>query len=93
MGKLSREERELLHSFERGEWRSVPNLKAEKKKFQKAAGATRRNRRITVELSARDAHLLLARAERKGISHQKLISNLIHKYLSGRSIGPKTKSS
>ena len=92
MSKLSREERELLQSFERGDWRSVPNLQSEKKKFQKVAVATRKSRRITVELSAKDVQLLHERAHRKGISHQKLISKLIHEYLSGPPTGRKTKA-
>jgi hypothetical protein len=38
--KLDKEEQELLDSFERGEWKSVPNLAREKKKYQKIARAT-----------------------------------------------------
>ncbi len=35
------EEREMLESFERGEWRSVPNLDAELKRYQKMFRAAR----------------------------------------------------
>jgi hypothetical protein len=38
------EERELAESFERGEWRSVKNLKREKKMLQEAARNTLRKK-------------------------------------------------
>ena len=34
MSKLDPEEKELLESLERGEWRSVDNLEAEKKRYE-----------------------------------------------------------
>ncbi|MFA5866069.1 MAG: hypothetical protein WC975_15455 [Phycisphaerae bacterium] len=38
--KLDKEEKELLESVERGEWKSVPNLEKEKKRHQKVAHDT-----------------------------------------------------
>lgn len=40
--KLNQNEKELLGSFERGEWKSIPNLSGAKKYFQEVAGETLR---------------------------------------------------
>ena len=36
---LSKDEKELLESVERGEWKSIPNLKKEIKRYQEYAKA------------------------------------------------------
>jgi len=38
--KLSKDEKDVLRSFEHGEWQSVEDLEAEKKKAVKVARAT-----------------------------------------------------
>lgn len=38
--KLSKKEKELLESVERGEWESVPNFKIEAKRYQEYTNAT-----------------------------------------------------
>ena len=40
MAKLDRQEKDLLESVERGEWKSVVWLKGEQKRYQKNAAAT-----------------------------------------------------
>jgi hypothetical protein len=47
--KLDSEEKDILRSFERGEWRSVSNVKREKRRLVRAAGATfRKDKRLNV---------------------------------------------
>ena len=48
--KLDKNEKELLNSFEKGEWKSVKNLSSVKKHFQGVARETlRKDRRITIK--------------------------------------------
>lgn len=81
--KLDKEEQELVDSFERGEWRSVPNFEQEKMKAQRAAAATfKKDRRVNIRISSRDLIGLQKRAVEEGIPYQTLISSILHKYVS-----------
>lgn len=82
--KLDKEEKDLLESFERGEWVSVRDRKTEISRLGTAARATlRKNRRINIRLSDRDVIGLQAKAAEEGIPYQTLISSILHKYLTG----------
>ncbi|MDE2215426.1 MAG: antitoxin [Candidatus Omnitrophica bacterium] len=82
--KLDREEKELLASFERGEWKSVKNLSAAKKHFQEVARETlRKDRRINIRLSQKDLEGVQAKAAREGMPYQTLITSVIHKFVVG----------
>lgn len=82
--KLDREEKGLLESFERGEWPSIRERKAEIARLGAAARATlRKNRRINIRLSDRDVIGLQAKAAEEGMPYQTLISSVLHKYLTG----------
>jgi predicted DNA binding CopG/RHH family protein len=60
--KLDAEEQELLKSYERGEWKSVVNLKKEMKLAREIATNTlRKDSRITLRISSGD----LARLKQK----------------------------
>jgi predicted DNA binding CopG/RHH family protein len=85
MAKLDRKEKELLASFERGEWKSVPTLKSDRKRYQRYASATfKKDRRINIRISAKDLEAIQKRALEEGLPYQTLISSLLHKYVSGR---------
>lgn len=82
--KFDKNERELLDSFERGEWKSVPHLTGVKKHFQGVAGETlRKDRRINIRLSQKDLEGIQARAAREGMPYQTLIASVIHKFVVG----------
>ena len=83
--KLSPEEQEILDSYERGEWETVPNLKNEIKRHQDYASNTlRKNQRINIRISSKDLNKIKAIAIEEGIPYQTLISSILHKYASGR---------
>ena len=85
MAKLDKEERELLKSFEDGEWRSVSDKKREVGRLQDYATATfKKDRRINVRISSKDLNALQKRALEEGIPYQTLVSSILHKYISGR---------
>ena len=78
------EERELAESFERGEWRSVKNIKREMQKLRDAAKNTlKKDARINIRLSSKDLGDVQVMAAREGIPYQTLVSSIIHKYVSG----------
>jgi len=85
MSKLEKEEKELLKSFEDGEWQSISNTKREVARFQDYAAATfKKDRRINIRISSKDLRALQKRALEEGIPYQTLVSSILHKYVSGR---------
>jgi predicted DNA binding CopG/RHH family protein len=80
-------EEEILNSFEKGEWQSVPNLKDEIERYASSAAATlTKAKRINIRLSSRDLEDIQMRAAEEGMPYQTLIASILHKYASGRLI-------
>jgi predicted DNA binding CopG/RHH family protein len=85
MIKLDKEEQELLRSYEKGEWREIPNMRNEIKKYRGYARATlRKEKRVNIRMSQRDLDSLQMRAIEEGLPYQTLISSILHKYINGR---------
>ena len=83
--KLDKEEKNILDSFERGEWHSVKNLKKEIEKHQQYARATlSKDKRINIRISSKDLEEIQAIAVEDGIPYQTLISSILHRYVNGR---------
>ncbi|MBI5586238.1 MAG: antitoxin [Deltaproteobacteria bacterium] len=81
---LDEEERDILESFERGEWVPVKDKKKEIKKLQEYARNTlQKDRRINIRMSSKDLDQVQVIAAQEGIPYQTLISSIIHKYVSG----------
>lgn len=77
---LGKEEMDILEAFERGEFKSVPNLEERKKELQKIAKNTfNKTRNINIRLSERDLYKLKAKAIEEGIPYQTLASSILHK--------------
>lgn len=82
--KLDKNEKTLLASFERGEWKSVRDLSRVRKHYQEAARETlRKDKRINIRLSQKDLEGIQSRAAREGMPYQTLISSIIHKFVIG----------
>jgi predicted DNA binding CopG/RHH family protein len=82
---LDEEERELLRSYEAGEWVSVSDFAAEKRRLQEAARNTLvKSERLTIRLTKPDLQALKQCAAREGIPHHILISSILHKYVTGQ---------
>ena len=83
--KIDAEEKELLESVERGEWKSAGGGKRERARFSRYAKATfKKDRRLNIRLSSKDLEAIQKRALAEGLPYQTLISSLLHKYASGR---------
>ncbi len=85
MSNLTREERGLLASFERGEWKSVKNPRAEKARYQSyAREALMKSKRVNIRISPQDLEGMQHKAIEEGIPYQTLMASVIHKYVMGR---------
>ena len=83
--KLDADEKELLESVERGEWKYATGGKRERTRYARYAKATfRKDRRLTIRLSSKDLAAIQKRALAEGLPFQTLISSLLHKYASRR---------
>jgi predicted DNA binding CopG/RHH family protein len=83
--KLDGDEKEILESVERGEWRSVKGLKRDRGRYSRYAKATfRKDRRLNIRISSKDLEAIQKRALEEGLPYQTLIASLLHKYASGR---------
>ena len=91
MSKLDQQERTLLESVERGEWKPVARLARERKRNQEYAKATfKKDRRVNIRISTKDLEAIQNRAIEEGIPYQTLIASLLHKYVSGRLVERRT---
>ena len=82
---LDADERAILESVERGEWRSTRRLDRERSAYAREAAATfRRDRRINIRVSTRDLDSIRKRALQEGLPYQTLIAGVLHKYATGR---------
>jgi predicted DNA binding CopG/RHH family protein len=89
MDKESKLEEEILASFERGEWHSVPNLKAEIARFASMASASlAKDKRVNIRISSRDLEDIQAKAAEEAIPYQTLMSSVLHKFVTGRLVEP-----
>ncbi len=84
MPKLNKEEKALLDSYERGEWKPVRKTKKELRHYQVYARATfQKDKRVNIRISTKDLEGIQKKALEEGIPYQTLISSVIHKYVSG----------
>ena len=81
---LDAEEKDILESYERGEWQPIKNPKAEIKKLREYAKNTlQKDKRINIRMSSKVLDQVQVIAAQEGIPYQTLISSIIHKYVSG----------
>ena len=83
--KMDADEKELLESVERGEWKSATGGKRERARYARSAKATfRKDRRLNIRLSSEDLEAIQKRALAEGLPYQTLISSPLRKYAVGR---------
>lgn len=88
---LTSEEKNLLESYEKGEWVSVKNLPSEKKRLKESAQATlRKEKRVNIRISERDLNELQRKAVHEGLPYQTFIASILHKFVNGRFVEKST---
>ena len=79
--ELDAEEKNLLKSYEQGEFLSVKKVKAQRTKYQKYSQLTlSKTRNINIRIPEKDLLKIKALAAEQGIPYQTLLSSLIHRY-------------
>ena len=83
--QLDEEELQILQDFERGEFESIQNFRAEKRSLEAAARRTlQKDKRINIRISSRDLEKLQKRAVMEGVPYQRLIASTLHKFVTGK---------
>ncbi len=83
--ELTAEEKELLESFEKNEWKPLKGKKEKISLYQQMAKSTfKKDSRINIRMSSKDVHAIQVKALEEGIPYQTLISSVIHKYVTGK---------
>jgi len=83
--QLDEEEVQILRDFERGEFESIENFRAEKRSLEAIARKTlQKDKRINIRISSRDLEKLQKRAVLEGIPYQTLIASTLHKFVTGQ---------
>ena len=84
---LDEEEKDLEKVLNRGEWRSVRNVKGEIKKHrQYAVNTLRKDKRVNIRISSPDLEALQTKAVEEGLPYQTFIASVLHKFAAGRSL-------
>ncbi|PIQ80110.1 MAG: antitoxin [Parcubacteria group bacterium CG_4_9_14_0_2_um_filter_41_8] len=81
------EEKELIESYNKGEWKRVPNLEEEKKKLVAVARATiamRKNKNVNIRISEGDLRDIKIKAQERGLPYQTFIASILHQFSNGR---------
>ena len=85
--KLTSEEKSLLDSVEKGEWKRIPDFPREAARYREAARATlRKDKRVNSRMAERDLVRFQKTAAREGLPYQTLLSSVLHKFINGRLI-------
>ena len=85
--KLSKEDKTLLESVERDEWKSVQGAKGKIKKYREYAKATfRKDKRVNIRISQKYLIDIQRKAIEERLPYQTLISSVLHKFLARRLI-------
>ena len=84
---LDKEEKELLESFEKGEWEKIPDHETELKELRELArNSLKKDKRINIRVTDRDLTEIKRKAVHEGMPYQTLVSSILHKYINGRFI-------
>ncbi|MBI4832881.1 MAG: antitoxin [Candidatus Lindowbacteria bacterium] len=82
--KLTKEEKEIVESLEKGEWVPAKNLPQRKKDLIRYARNTlKKDKRLNIRISERDLLELQRMAVREGLPYQTFVSSILHKFVNG----------
>ena len=80
--KLTADERDILESYERGEWKSVAASRKRLNEYQTYATSTlEANGLISIVLPPNDLKAIRRKAAENGVPYQKLIAKIVHQFV------------
>jgi len=80
--KLTKYEKDILDSIERGEWKSVS--KDEKNRLVDIFKANQKDRMISIRVNSSDLESFKSKAEKAGIPYQTLLVSLMKRFVEGK---------
>lgn len=85
---LDEEEKDILRSYNRGEWRSVPLTDENRREYEETARNTldilSKDHDVTITIPGKDLIGLQGKAFEQGIDYKTLISTVLHQYSTGK---------
>jgi predicted DNA binding CopG/RHH family protein len=88
--RLTKEEKEIVKSFENGEWVPATDLSGRKKELiQYARNTLRKDKRLNIRISERDLIELQRKAVREGLPYQTFVASILHKFINGQLVEEK----
>jgi predicted DNA binding CopG/RHH family protein len=79
--ELSKQEKQIINDFDKGDYVDVDNLKEEKAKYQNMASFTlNKTKNINLRLSEKVVHKLKIKAIQQGVPYQTLAASVLHRY-------------
>lgn len=84
LDNLNDEEREILTSFENGEWESIATPSLLNKYQQMARNTSKEQQQVSLKLPSKDLIAIQELALKDGIPYQILMASVLHKFVSGR---------
>lgn len=83
--RLDNEELEILRDFDNGEFESIKNFRAAKRRLEATADSTlKKDKRINIRISARDLEKIQIQAAKEGLPYQTYIASTLHKVVAGQ---------
>ncbi len=78
-------EKEIIESYDKGEWESHEDFREKRAEYAEYAAATfKKDKMINIRISDNDLTGLKVKAREEGIPYPTLVSSVLHKYVSGR---------
>jgi len=88
--RLTKEEKEIVKSFEKGEWVPTADLSRRKKELvQYARNTLRKDKRLNIRISEKDLIELQRKAVREGLPYQTFVASILHKFINGQLVEEK----
>ena len=85
--KLAKNEKDLLDSVEKGEWKRIPDFQRQSARYRESARASlRKDKRVNIRMAERVLVRFQKTAVQEGLPYQTLISSILHKFINGRLI-------
>jgi len=82
--RLDKDERDILHAIEGGEWSLIKPKAPELQRYAQVARNTlKKDQRMNIRISRVDLNRLKAKAAEQGVPYQTLVASILHKYVSG----------
>jgi predicted DNA binding CopG/RHH family protein len=79
------EEKDLLESIEKGEWKSAKKKASIMQELSETAVNTMlKDQRMNIRIGKRDLDGIKEKAFEQGIPYQTLVASIIHKYVTGK---------